>query len=624
MRRFSHDRASVRHALRAVAALPLAGLLAALAIATPAAAQYCSQTNEDGILVEMIPGTGNVASTEPRCLNAFYCEETDIGGPQSEAIFDPVSGQYTVRVKVPLTMPDNSKNDGTDGTYTGLRARVHWFADSQVPEEDCYPGFNDCVPYESCGPLGASIDFDVGFTAISIGELTCQNLAGDNRLTTYSFSVLRCASPNGSCTTRADSSPIDLSPAAVQGILGCGRKHSCCHDECEPCPAGSGASAGGGGAVSCPVPPRDGGGAALGYAARGAGTPGLPGSAAWQQVLGRGWSHDYAERIVPDPDDSHVWLITRFGTFREFWRLVDGVYQEASPSNEYRTLSRTISGWELRELDGTVQSFASDGRWAGTADANGNAKLPTYDGAGTLTEADFPDGRSERFTYHPDGKLAAIEEVGVDGVTSRAWSYSWDGDDLARIHRPDGTAAEYFYNDSRHPGYLTRVDEIATNNARRVDRGYEHDAEGNVVRSWRGETVAGANGDAPGPGAVETWSLSFDDPKLPAQTLLTDPLGNVSTYVVERDPASEVPRIASISGDCPTCGQGPNTQFFYDDPGNPLRPTRTVDGRGTQTVMDLRRQRPDDFHDRGLRHAPRAHDDLGVRGPRLPGTGHED
>ena len=35
--------------------------------------------------------------------------------------------------------------------------------------------------------------------------------------------------------------------------------------------------------------------------AGGAGSPGNPGQAAWNAILGRGWSHDYAERIVPDP-----------------------------------------------------------------------------------------------------------------------------------------------------------------------------------------------------------------------------------------------------------------------------------------------------------------------------------
>ena len=47
---------------------------------------------------------------------------------------------------------------------------------------------------------------------------------------------------------------------------------------------------------------------------------------------------------------------------------------------------------------------------------------------------------------------------------------------------------------------------------------------------------------------------------------------------------SDKPRVTAVSGDCPACGLGPNSQLFYDDPANPLRPTRTIDGRGTTTA----------------------------------------
>jgi hypothetical protein len=110
---------------------------------------------------------------------------------------------------------------------------------------------------------------------------------------------------------------------------------------------------------------------------------GFPGTALWTPTLGRYWSHDYAERIVVDPDEEHVWLITRFGTFREFSDLeaagpMERAYEASSPSNEYRTLvyiDDTPAGWELRGLDGTVQSFDENGLWTGTVDRNGNATL---------------------------------------------------------------------------------------------------------------------------------------------------------------------------------------------------------------------------------------------------------
>ena len=56
----------------------------------------------------------------------------------------------------------------------------------------------------------------------------------------------------------------------------------------------------------------------------------------------------------------------------------------------------------------------------------------------------MPDGRHEDFTTL-NGKVRTITEVGLDGSTSRVWTYTWTGNDLTRIDRPDGTALDYRY-----------------------------------------------------------------------------------------------------------------------------------------------------------------------------------
>ncbi|MGB6361054.1 MAG: hypothetical protein WBG64_00150, partial [Thermoanaerobaculia bacterium] len=570
--------------------LILAGsLLLGAALAPPAAGQYCGDAAPEGITIGAV-GTGTQTSND-KCQGAFYCKKPEVSAPEAEAIFDPVKGTYTVRVKVPFTVEGNSQNNGDNGTFLDSRARIHWFSSEAPPEVDCYPkgegtpGWGDCTGLiESCGVSGATLDFDIGWTYIEVSGVSCKELDKGGK---FSLSVYRCASPNGECTTRTDSEPINLSNPALSKLLNCeAPKSSCCTMSCENCPAGSsGGSVAGGEGDMCLPDEETGPQANLRYTAGGAGSEGLRGSAEWSPSLGRGWSHDYAERLVLDPDDIHVWLITRFGTYAEFWNLQGGLYQGVSPSSEYRKLHRTADGWELRGLAGTVQSFDETGRWSGTVDRNANARIPTYDGVGRLEEVVLPDGRSERFAYHPAGKLASIEEVGIDGTTSRTWSYMWVGDDLTRIDRPDGTALELFYSDPRYPGYLTHLELVGTGGGRRVKQGWRYDDHGNVVRTWKGETTTAPEGDAPGPGAVDVWSYAFDDPELPTETQVTDPLANLSTYTVDRDPASDTPRVQSISGDCPTCGLGPNTQFFYDDPVNPLRPTRTLDGRGTTTLM---------------------------------------
>src|SRR5436305_3231153 len=125
---------------------------------------------------------------------------------------------------------------------------------------------------------------------------------------------------------------------------------------------------------------------------------------------------------------------------------------------------------------------------------------------------------------------------------------------------------------------MTRMDLVGTDGSRRVDSAWQYDANGNTVKLWRGDpSFTGAN-------AVEKWSFSLDNPALPATAAVTDPLGKVETYTIGRDTASDKPRITAISGDCPGCGLGPNVQLFYEDAANPMRPTRTIDGRGTTTA----------------------------------------
>lgn len=376
----------------------------------------------------------------------------------------------------------------------------------------------------------------------------------------------------------------NLDFTVTKEMLGCPepRKDRCDDpNQCNTCPnPGGGASAGGGPpGFGGPGGPGTGPNATLRYQGDGAGGPDFPGTPTWNAELGRYWSHDYAQRIFLDPieqTDGHVWLITESATFREFSGLTGGVYQAVSPSDEFRTLRRTGGGWQLEELDGTVHAFDGGGRWLATTDRNGNAKIGTYVG-GSLSSVAFPDGRREDFGYHPSGKLATITEVGVDGTSTAVWTYTWGGDDLARIDRPDGTALEFFYTAK---GYLTRADLLpADAGPRRVLQAWSYDGFNNVVQMWRGDPSFA------GPDAVETWQLAYDNPSLPTTTTVTDPLGAVSTYSIGRDTNSRKPKLVSLSGDCPTCGTGPNSQLFYTDPAHPLRPTRQLDGAGHETLL---------------------------------------
>jgi YD repeat-containing protein len=312
------------------------------------------------------------------------------------------------------------------------------------------------------------------------------------------------------------------------------------------------------------------------YLAGGVGNPSWPGTSLWTPTLGRYWSHTYAERIVLDPDETHVWLITRYGTFREFSGLSGGAYATAKPTDEHRKLTRTGTGWELKSLDGTVESFDASGRWTRTVDRDGNAQVGDYS-SGPLTRVTLPDGRREDFFYNASGKLSEIRQTGVDGATQRSWLYTWTGDDLTLITRPDGTGLEFHYDDARFPGYMTRHDLVSTDLVHRIEAGWELDVSGNVARTWKGDPAA------TGSNAVEIYTFSYTNPSLPTQSMVTDPLGQTTTYAMSRDSGSSKPKVTQIQGDCPVCGTGPNTVIAYGDAANPLMPTQTTDGRGLIT-----------------------------------------
>ena len=559
----------------------LAAFLAAVG-RVEASSLYCDP-QPSNLFIEVTPGGSSGGGTQCSAFPGAYCQNPPgvnmISGPNREIIFDPVTSTYTVRYRFPLTLVGNSQNTNTDFT-----AQLFWFNQSSPPAGDCLPGFNGCNPATACGYLGAKLLFDSGDTYIQAAGLTCANIP--TNLGQYSFSVYRCHSPSFSCQRSENSASADFTPGTLRAALNC------------PVPPTDGCPDDSGGQICCVGPgggtsPGGGGGGASGggkgwgpgktlhYRAGGVGDPAFPGSAAWNPSLGRYWSHDFVERIVQDPDDRHVWLLTRYATFREWSKTATGAgdYTTVKPSDEKRTLTRTASGWQLRWLDGTVQTFDSAGRWSQTADRNGNLTTGTLDGSGRISVVTYPEGLSETYTYGASGKLAKITGNGVGGAASRDWLYTWSGNDLTRIDRPDGTAYEFIYGDAAHPGYMTRMDLVAIGGvSHRVEAAWEYDVQGNVVRTWKGDV------SATGTNAVERYSFSFDNASQPAVTTMTDQLGKATTFNISRDPGGKKPRLTSISGDCPVCASGPNATYTYGDAANPLLPTLRVDGDGTSTA----------------------------------------
>lgn len=515
----------------------------------------------------------------------YVAEELDRTIRLTNPACDPVAGSCDVELVVTLRYPGNRQNVN-DLTAGSAPKAAHWWYTGATPPA-CNPTAEASCSQLAVAQCGApfvdtQIVEDRVETFLRI-QTSCQNLADGvlhPRMGEFSILAYACSTSPG-CRLRKEVSGLALTAEAVAAAIGCPKPPppwSCREpNSCLPCKLGASAGGGGGAAGGAGFGP----GAELHYLAGGAGGPGFPGEAAWRATLGRFWSHDYAERIVVDPDASHVWLITRWGSFREFSDPVGGVYTTVTPSDELRTLEHTALGWTLTGHDGTVTEFDTAGRWLSTADRNGNAKTAHPYVAGQLTAVDFPDGRREDFAYHASGKLKTITEVGTDGLATREWVYTWSGDDLTRIDRPDGTAWVMSYGDTDNPGYMTLLELEGIDASRRVEQGWQYDTHGNAFHTWRGaDTFTDA-------AAVDKWELAFDDPLAPAETTVTDPLGQQIVYTLGRDTVSDKPRVESISGGCPGCGLESDTTFVYGDgpEDHPLLPIRQTDAEGNVTTF---------------------------------------
>ncbi|MGC9348407.1 MAG: RHS repeat-associated core domain-containing protein, partial [Anaerolineae bacterium] len=181
--------------------------------------------------------------------------------------------------------------------------------------------------------------------------------------------------------------------------------------------------------------------------------------------LGRGWTHNWQITLKTREDDTVV-ITDRTGTPRIFQpdSRYPGRYL-AQPGDEGEL--RSVDGeYRLTELDGTIQSFSSDGHLDYMEDTNGNRITCTYDGdlltglvhsAGPALTIDYDGGRIASITDH-HGRQTQYAYSGehltaVEFYDGRTTTYSYDTSSeasqhaLSEIGLPDGTTRIYTYEE---------------------------------------------------------------------------------------------------------------------------------------------------------------------------------
>ena len=158
-------------------------------------------------------------------------------------------------------------------------------------------------------------------------------------------------------------------------------------------------------------------------------------------ILGRGWTHSWQIYLEKD-ETGKVTIFDMTGTPRAF--EPDGRGGYISQKGDHGTLA-SIPGeaYELRELNGLLFKFNSDGTLAHIEDTNGNRVTCGYS-AGNLDSLTHTNGRMILIGHYPNGTIQYIADPRGDGTEDDyvvTYDYDPTGEYLTGVSWPDRTGS---------------------------------------------------------------------------------------------------------------------------------------------------------------------------------------
>nr|MCU0871095.1 dockerin type I domain-containing protein [Pirellulaceae bacterium] len=287
-------------------------------------------------------------------------------------------------------------------------------------------------------------------------------------------------------------------------------------------------------------------------------------------------------RGVPDPTDAAIQtdfadnaVIRHNGKVRFFARQADGNY-EGLPG-DWATLTRVGDVYQLREKDGRIVAFRSDGRLDYMQDSAGNRLTADYT-EGRLSGFTDSSGDSLTYAYAANGRIIQATDA-VGRVTT--YSYDASGEHLVQVSNAAGSVS---YSWLTGQGAAREHALASVTYADGTHLYFEYDAQGRLIRHSRdggaepvnyaydafgGVTVTDAAGRA-----LRAKSNEFSQPGV-----LVDALGRTGTAVY--DASHNLVRRESAGRMAMT--------FSYDAIGNPVE---MVDPLGRRTGVEY----DSDFH----------------------------
>ena len=156
--------------------------------------------------------------------------------------------------------------------------------------------------------------------------------------------------------------------------------------------------------------------------------------------LGRGWADNWQYSLTA-ATDSTVTVTDPTGTPRIFQPDTRHTGQYLSAPGDYGQLTTSAGGYILREQDGTVFAFRSDGKLDYTQESNGNRITCGYTGD-LLTNLTVSTGQSLQIGYNAAGRIVSITDP--DGRQAQ-FTYDAANEHLIAVQEYDGRITQYSY-----------------------------------------------------------------------------------------------------------------------------------------------------------------------------------
>ncbi|MFB9890471.1 polymorphic toxin-type HINT domain-containing protein [Planobispora takensis] len=157
-------------------------------------------------------------------------------------------------------------------------------------------------------------------------------------------------------------------------------------------------------------------------------------------LFGAGWSTRFDMKIQPETGSGVATALVTYpdGRRLRFAANGDGSYQP--PPGMYATLAEVSGGgWKLMDKSSTVYLFDAQGRLTKITDADNRTLELEHGTDGKLSKVTAPGGRFLSFTWN-GAHVASVSTPPVDGQTL-TWTYTYQGDQLAKVCAPTATPA---------------------------------------------------------------------------------------------------------------------------------------------------------------------------------------